>query len=125
MKPVQEIRCLTLPARLAAFDRNDPVLSKAGGRKRQIIEELLRNPGQIAQLNEGILPPYLHNLLRALMGMVFVTLMSTITNKKARKVTGTPSQLHIQLVEMVYRVWLGSQLFQCCSSCSHLNQPFQ
>ena len=52
-----------------------PFYLKPAIEKRAIIQNLLQNPEQIAQLNEGLLPPYIHNLLRTLLGIVFGSFM--------------------------------------------------
>lgn len=69
-----------------------PFYLKSAHEKQYIIENLLRNPEEIAQLNEGLLPPYMHNLLRALLGIVFCFFMI----RELRKVVheGKPGLIH-------------------------------
>jgi len=62
-----------------------PFYLKPAAEKRQLVESLLRDPGQIAQLNEGLLPPYVHNLLRSSVGLVFAVLMIRLLVKAARE----------------------------------------
>jgi len=58
-----------------------PFYLKSATEKQVIIEQLLAHPGQIAQLNEGLLPPYLHNVLRSIIGIVYVALMARLLIK--------------------------------------------
>ena len=55
-----------------------PFYLKPAPEKQQLIARLLQDPNEIAQLNEGVLPPYMHNMLRAIIGMVFVFLMARL-----------------------------------------------
>jgi AraC-like DNA-binding protein len=52
-----------------------PFYLKSASEKEAIIEILLKDQEQIAQLNEGLLPPYMHNILRSIIGIVYVSLM--------------------------------------------------
>jgi AraC-like DNA-binding protein len=67
--------------------------------KKEVIQNLLQNPEQIAQLNEGFLPPYMHNLLRTLLGLVFGSFMIRLLWKVGRE--GKPS-----LVQSATYTWL-------------------
>jgi AraC-like DNA-binding protein len=62
-----------------------PFYLKSASEKRQLIERLLKDPNEIAQLNEGMLPPYVHNLLRCVIGLVFVILMIRLLVKCAKE----------------------------------------
>ena len=62
-----------------------PFYLKSATEKRQVLERLLQDPNEIAQLNEGILPPYMHNLLRSVIGLVLVTLMVRLLIKMERE----------------------------------------
>src|SRR5438045_8795721 len=54
-----------LPAALHTVELM-PFYLKPATEKQAMIRALLKDPGQIVQLNEGLLPPYVHNLLRCL-----------------------------------------------------------
>jgi len=62
-----------------------PFYLKSETEKRVVIEKLLQEPGQIAQLNEGLLPPYMHNLLRSIIGLIYVGLMIRLLVKASRE----------------------------------------
>jgi AraC-like DNA-binding protein len=62
-----------------------PFYLKPASEKRQLIARLLQDPNEIAQLNEGILPPYMHNMLRSIIGLVFVFLMIRLLVKMKKE----------------------------------------
>ena len=76
-----------------------PFYLKSATEKQVIIEELLQHPAQIAQLNEGLLPPYLHNLLRSIIGIVYVFLMINLLRK-------TTWQGKLEMVQSPTFAWL-------------------
>jgi AraC-like DNA-binding protein len=61
-----------------------PFYLKPTTEKLQLVEKLMQDPGQIVQLNEGLLPPYVHNLLRSVIGIVFFALMVRLLVKAGR-----------------------------------------
>jgi AraC-like DNA-binding protein len=61
-----------------------PFYLKSGDEKREIIQRLLQDPGQIVQLNEGMLPPYIHNLIRSTLGIIYFILMVRLLVKASR-----------------------------------------
>jgi len=73
-----------LPAVLHLVEMT-PFYLKSAAEKRTIIEGLLQQPGGIAQLNEGLLPPYMHNLLRSVIGLIYVSLMIRLLMKASRE----------------------------------------
>ena len=73
-----------LPAMLNVVELM-PFYLKPAVEKRVIIERLLENPDLIVQMNEGMLPPYMHNLLRSIIGIVYVILMMRLLVKTARE----------------------------------------
>jgi len=75
---------LFLPAALHLVEML-PFYFRSANYKRQLLERLLQDPNEIAQLNEGILPPYMHNLLRCVIGMVLVLLMIRLLVKCAKE----------------------------------------
>jgi len=82
---------LFLPA-LLHLGEMFPFYLKPAIEKKAVIQNLLQNPEQIAQLNEGFLPPYMHNLLRTLLGLVFGSFMIRLLWKVGRE--GKPSLVH-------------------------------
>ncbi len=69
-----------------------PFYLKSTTEKRIVIESLLQHPGQIAQLNEGLLPPYMHNLLRSVIGLIYISLMVRLLIKAKREKNEAISQ---------------------------------
>ncbi len=65
---------LFLPA-ILHFVEMIPFYLKPATEKQIIIDRLLQDPGQIVQLNEGLLPPYFHNYLRSIIGLIYSFLM--------------------------------------------------
>lgn len=52
-----------------------PFYLKTSGEKAAIIAEIMQYPIQLYEHGEGWLPPYLHNIIRGVMGMVYGALM--------------------------------------------------
>jgi AraC-like DNA-binding protein len=89
---------LFLPA-ILHFGEMLPFYLKSANEKKQLLNQLLQDPNEIAQLNEGMLPPYMHNLLRCLLGVLFVTLM-------IRLLMRTSSERRLETIHSATFTWL-------------------
>ncbi len=66
-----------------------PFYLKSATEKRAVIDQMLHDPAQFIQLNEGLLPPYAHNLIRALIGLAYVIAMTRLMIRTAKEGNST------------------------------------
>jgi AraC-like DNA-binding protein len=71
-----------IPAVLHLFELV-PYYFKSSAEKAQQLQELIANSEKFLQLNEGLLPPYFHNILRSLLGIFYLILMIKLLWKEA------------------------------------------
>lgn len=76
-----------LPAILHFFELI-PYYFKTAAEKEEEIREMTTNSEKFLELNEGLLPPYFHNILRALLGIFYLVLMIRLLSKEGQVIRG-------------------------------------
>jgi len=59
-----------------------PYYFKSAAEKAQQLRDLMANSEKFLQLNEGLMPPYFHNFLRSILGIVYLVLMIRLLSKE-------------------------------------------